>query len=156
MVQIILVRKTKYSTDEFSKQKIVIRKTGLGQGWKKPYGSYVLGLQSGIQPQHCEKAVFSIKVCVTILITCIICSSRFFFWILAKSICPWKLPSKLCILTTPQVSLEFQPIEKIWTFDLAQSRSRGWVSRIRNIRRDRLPCFFVHAVPMCTSNLLQE
>jgi hypothetical protein len=28
----------------------------------------------------CEKAVFSIKVYVTILITCIVCSSGFFFW----------------------------------------------------------------------------
>jgi hypothetical protein len=51
---------------------------------------------------HCEKAVLSTKVYVAILITCIGCSSGFFFRILAKPLCPWKLPSMLCILSPPQ------------------------------------------------------
>jgi hypothetical protein len=53
-----------------------------------------------------------LSVCVTILITCIVCSSGFFFQILAKSHVVY-----LNTTTTPhQISKEFQPIKKIVNF----------------------------------------
>jgi hypothetical protein len=79
-------------------------------------------------------------MCVTILTTFIVCRSGFFFWVLAKPLCPWKSPAMLCYLNPcPKLVQNFTHSRRLWTFDLDQSRSRGRVSHVRNIRRVRPP-----------------